>query len=200
MPQDIMNEGPGFKQRDRETTAVLNTVLPKVEPEKPVINSPKDKVNPKGAPYGSKPGEKRIDVSSMTKSLGTYHKGTNFVPKTGNYTLEKGEAVVPKEKNMAADWTKGITGGKKPKKEIREIRVRKSHDGKHIIEHHHHYPEHHPMEEHTAGDMSDLHSHMDDHAGTPNMGEAQGGDQMAQLTAAPSPMPEAAAPAGPAGA
>jgi hypothetical protein len=127
--------------------------------------SPKDRVNPKGAPYGSRAPEKRIDTGDMTKSLGTFHKGTNYVPKTGNYTLEKGEAVVPKEKNMMNPYSKITEGAKKsPKKTLKSMHVRPAHDGSHIIEHHHHSP--HSMEEHTAPDMKGLMAHMQEHAPT----------------------------------
>ena len=58
-----------------------------------------DKINPK-ARYGDRPKEERIDTSAMTKPLGSFKDGTNYVPKTGNYKLHEGEAVVPKEENM----------------------------------------------------------------------------------------------------
>jgi len=88
------------------------------------------------------------------------------------------------------DMIKG--GEKKPKKEIREIRTRKSHDGKLIHTHIHHRPEHHPDEEHVSADMADMHDHMEDHAGEPNAGEPTpdaSAAAPAPLTAAPSPMP-----------
>lgn len=92
---------------------------------------------------------------------------------------------------------------KKPKKEIKEMHIRKTANGKHIVKHVHHHPEHHPDEEHAMEDMGALHQHMEDHAGTPNEGEGAESAPpagAAQMTAAPSP---AAAPApaagGPAG-
>src|SRR5258708_7194566 len=86
--QDIMNDGPGLKQRARETNAVLNAVSPVPEAPKPVnfAPTPAEKVNTK-ARFGSRPGEKRIDTSSMTKPLGSFEKGTDRVPKTGVYQL-----------------------------------------------------------------------------------------------------------------
>jgi hypothetical protein len=54
-----------------------------------------------GARYGDKTGEKRIDVSGYMKPLGSFKKGTDFVPKTGVYKVHEGEAVVPKEKNVS---------------------------------------------------------------------------------------------------
>jgi hypothetical protein len=82
----------------------------------------------------------------------------------------------------------------KPKKEIKEMVHTKSANGKHIVTHKHHHPEHHPDETHVMSDMAELHSHMEDHAGTPNDGEAapaEGAAAPAPMTAAPSPMPGA---------
>ncbi len=96
-------------------------------------------------------------------------------------------------------FEKILSGERKPKKEIREMSITKSHNGKHIVTHKHHHPEHHPDETHVMDNMAALQGHMEDHAGTPNEGEAApaspdaGGP--AQMTAAPSPMP-APAPAG----
>lgn len=83
----------------------------------------------------------------------------------------------------------GAHGGT-PKKEIREISVKKSHNGGHVITHKHHSPAHHPDEIHTTKGDDAMVEHMLQHAGIPNDGEAadasmQGG---APMTAAPSPM------------
>ena len=177
-------------------------------PEKSTATLPVDKVAPK-ARYGVRSGEQRIDTSDMTKPLGSFKQGTSHVPKTGIYKLHEGEAVVPKEKNMEnlKDKVMSSLGGedKKPKKEIKEIHIRKTANGKHIVKHVHHHPEHHPDEEHSMEDMGALHQHMEDHAGTPNDGEGAESAPpagAAQMTAAPSPAAApAAAPAagGPAG-
>ena len=170
------------------------------EPVRDTTPSPKDRINPK-ARYGARPGEQRIDTKDMTKPLGSFAKGTSHVPKTGIYKLHEGEAVIPKDKNMDSmkdKMTEALGGSdKKPKKEIKEMHIRKTANGKHIVTHKHHHPEHHPDEEHSMEDMGALHQHMEDHAGTPNEGEgaesaAPAG--AAQMTAAPSPA--AAAPAG----
>jgi hypothetical protein len=78
----------------------------------------------------------------------------------------------------------------KPKKEIREISVKKSHNGGHVITHKHHSPEHHPDETHTTKGDDDMAAHMLQHAGTPNEGEAADPSMQgaAPMTAAPSPM------------
>jgi hypothetical protein len=113
-------------------------------------------------------------------------------------TYDSGGKVDVKDKTMAADWRDGVTGkDRKPKKEIKEMVHTKSHNGKHIVTHRHHHPEHHPDETHVMGSMDELHAHMDDHAGTPNAGEAAPADGgPAPMTASPSPMPEAAPAAG----
>ena len=91
---------------------------------------------------------------------------------------------------MAAGMYDQITkGGAKPKKEIREMVHTKSHNGKHIVTHRHHSPEHHPDETHVMNNMSELSDHMEQHAGTPNDGEAAptaGASAPAPLTAGPS--------------
>ena len=48
-----------------------------------------------GRKYGDRPGEKVIDTKEMTRPLGSFEKGTNFVPQTGVYKLHKGEKVIP---------------------------------------------------------------------------------------------------------
>ena len=171
-------------------------------------SSSADRVNP-SAHYGAKPGERRPESSPGLRPLpplGSYEKGTSHVPKTGIYKLHEGEAVIPKEKNMDSmkDKMTDALGGsdKKPKKEIKEMHVRKTANGKHIVTHKHHHPEHHPDEDHAMNDMAELHQHMEDHAGTPNEGEgaesaAPAG--AAQMTAAPSPAAPAPAAGGPAG-
>jgi len=162
-PPDDIAKGLAEKKKIIDS---LREPAPKPEPMRPSAPSPKDRVG-KGS-YGSGPGEKRIDVRDMTKPLGTFHKGTNYVPKTGNYTLEKGEAVVPKEKNMVAGmYAKVLEGDKKPKKEIKSIRTHKSHDGKYIHTHEHHHPMHHPDETHVSNNMDEMKAHME--ANEPNM-------------------------------
>jgi|HubBroStandDraft_2_1064218.scaffolds.fasta_scaffold445262_2 hypothetical protein len=87
----------------------------------------------------------------------------------------------------------GKISPKKPKKEIHKMVHTKTHNGKHIVTHQHHHPEHHPDETHAFDSMDQVHAHMDDHAGTPNQGEAAppapdaGGP--APMTAAPSAPP-----------
>lgn len=98
--------------------------------------------------------------------------------------------------NHIMDGASDALGGKKerkPKKEIKEMRIRKGKSGGHIIEHHHTAPEHHPMEEHTSGNDDQLANHVLQNMGTPNPGEAE-------ADAGQSGIPEGAAPAPQAGA
>lgn len=87
--------------------------------------------------------------------------------------------------------------GHAPKKEIREISVKKSHNGGHIITHKHHAPEHHPDEQHTTKGDDEMAAHMLQHGGTPNEGEAADPSMQgaAPMTAAPSAPGAAPAPA-----
>lgn len=182
--------------------------------------SPKDKINPT-ARYGIRGGEKRIDVSDMVKPLGAapvggksifdmggkvsvYDKGGKVNVKDGKHALaivKDGERVLTegqdkeyqKMKSMKDKMVSNLSDedGAKPKKEIKEMHIRKSANGKHIVKHVHHHSSH-PDEEHVMDGMAALHAHMDQHAGEPNEGEAapaEGAQAPAQMTAAPSPMP-----------
>lgn len=147
---------------------------------KPPASSPADRIRPT-AKYGDNAGEKRIDVSGMVKPLGKMHDGGE-VPKTGAYIMKKGEHVLTPEKKNLMHHAMSLaetalshpdTEDKEPeppKKEIREMRIRKGASGGYVIEHHHtHFS--HPMEEHTAKDTDDLHDHLEQHMGEPNDGE-----------------------------
>ena len=88
-----------------------------------------------------------------------------------------------------------ITGGAKPKKEIKEMVHTKSDNGKHIVTHRHHRPDHHRDETHVFDNAAQVADHIENHAGTPNEGEAApAGGAPTPMTPAPSPE---AAPAGP---
>lgn len=84
----------------------------------------------------------------------------------------------------------------KPKKEIKEMHVRKSHNGGHIITHKHHAPEHHPDEEHTTHGDDAMVEHMMQHAGTPNPGEAASEPDAASAMQGSAPMTASPSPAG----
>lgn len=83
------------------------------------------------------------------------------------------------------------------KKAIKSMTHTKTHNGKHVITHKHHAPHDHEMhdETHMMNDMGDVHQHMENHAGTPNDGEAPDASTP-QLSATPAPAPAAAAGAG----
>jgi hypothetical protein len=163
------------------------------------VSSNYDKIHPKSK-YGDRSGEKRIDVSEMTKPLPTYHKGIARVPKTGPANLEEGEAVIPKEANPmnhggTYDLVKGMGKDEKPKKEISHMVHRKKESG-HVIEHHHTHPDHHPMEEHAMSNMDDVHDHMEEHMGTPNPGEAEADKGMSGIPGEAGGPPQGGAPTG----
>jgi hypothetical protein len=116
--------------------------------------------------------------------------------------LKVGERVLTPEQNekyekdhnmkTGTDHAHAALAGKdgKPKKEIKEMTIRRLHDGKLHVKHTHHHGEHHGEEE-QAMDLNQLHDHLDQHLGTPSDGEPQpaGGAAPAPMTAAPSPMP-----------
>lgn len=119
------------------------------------------------------PVQPPIDIKAGIKAP-VYHKGIAVVPKTGPAILEKGEAVVSKENNPMSHLA-DMMGGKdeKPAKEIHEIRTRKAHGGGFIHKHVHTHPEHHKDEEHVSANQDGMVSHMLEHMGTPNPGEAE---------------------------
>ena len=197
--QDIMHEGPGLRDRARETAAVTDAALPRNDA--PAVKSPPSKVDliSSTAKFGDRGKEKRLDKDTTdTRPLGSFKHGTAYVPKTGNYKLHEGEAVTPAKDNMKNMYSKITEGDAKPKKEIKEMRVKKTHDGKHVVTHVHHHPMHED-ETHVADTAKDLAAHMAAHAGGAGSDGAPAGggdDQMAQLTASPSPAPAPAPAAG----
>ncbi len=164
MPESVVeNAGKIFgKIRARaDETKPLSQAKP-VPPSAPV-----DKVHP-NAKFGDKPGEQRIDVKDMVKPLPSYKHGIDYVPKTGPAILHKGEEVKPAV-------TDKITGGV-PAKVVSHMIHRKHKADHHVVENHHTRPEHHPAEHHHfkgENAMDQVHEHLEDHAGSPNPGEAE---------------------------
>jgi hypothetical protein len=141
--------GKGNQLREGPTTPAPTSAAP----------SKGDRVNP-SAKYGDRPGEKRLD--SEGNVIPKYHKGTSYVPKTGPAILEKGEAVIPKDKNMdATSAMAGIMGKAKPAKKIHKIVTHKTDDGKMIHTHQHHHPAHHPDETHVSNNIDEAKAHME---------------------------------------
>jgi hypothetical protein len=162
------DDADGIKARQSNVDEYKAAYPDKPAPAPKPATMPMNK--PTGKRYGDKPGEKRINVSDMIKPLGSYKDGTNYVPKTGHYKLHEGEAVVPKKDNpMKKDMYGMVTGDDKPPKKIKHIVTRKTHSGSYIHEHHHHAPEHHPMEEHTSADAKAMAAHMSENAGGDSM-------------------------------
>lgn len=115
-----------------------------------------------------------------------YKKGTDYVPKTGDAKLHKGEAVLNKDdadkyreakmgSNSVMEELKHSLSSKeeKPKKEIAHIKTKKAKSGGYIHTHVHTHPEHHPDEEHISPDQDSMVQHMMEHMGAPNPGEAE---------------------------
>ena len=128
--------------------------------------------------------------SHLPKHVPKYHSGIDVVPQTGLAVLQRGEKVIPAKDNPMNPYEKITAGDQKPPKHIKEMVHTKSDNGKHIVTHRHHHPEHHRDETHVFDHLGDVHAHMEDHAGTPNAGEAPTGDNApAPLTAAPPAAP-----------
>jgi hypothetical protein len=155
----------------------------------------KAKATPVKAPSAATPGK-----------IPKFHKGTDYVPKTGPAILKKGEAVLNNKdaaKHREAKMSKGTLAsvsdelsGKaaKPKKEIKSMHIKKAANGGHIIRHEHTHPEHHPDEEHTTKTDDQLASHVLQNMGTPNPGEADADAGQSGAPAAGTPAPAPAAP------
>ena len=145
-------------------------------------------------------------------ALPSYKEGTDNVPHTGPALLHKGEAVLKKEdadklrnvkektmskekESVMKEAASSLAGKHEetPKKEIKHIKTEKAKNGGYIHTHSHTHPEHHPDEQHISKDQDAMASHMLQHMGEPNPGEA-GAD------AGQSGIPDASAGAAPAGA
>ena len=135
---------------------------------------------------GGTPIGKPKAPSAATPKKPSFKDGTDFVPKTGDAKLHKGEAVLKKEdadKFREAKMKHGTMssvaeelGGKseKPKKEIKHMHNKKAAGGKgHIHVHVHTHPEVHPDEEHVRNGNDGLADHILENMGAPNPGEAE---------------------------
>lgn len=192
------SEAEGIKATKQNVADYMNAIAKPSPTPKAAAPSDVDKIN-KTAKFGDKSGEKRMNVSDMTKPLPQYHKGTTHVDKTGPAILEKGEAVIPKHENPMADKTYDKLPGMadKPKKMIDHIKIRKAKGAHSVVEHHHTRPEHHPAESHVMQNMDQLHDHMEEHMGTPNPGEAEADAGQSGIPPAAGAPPAAAPPSGP---
>lgn len=189
MPKDPNSTPIGTELNERAkmqqagVDALKPTAAPKGTAMRPVGASPVDKVAPK-AKFGDRPGEKRINTDEMTKPLGQMHSG-GTVPKTGPYVLKEGEKVLTQGQHNHLKNAMGLAHSVladapdsevQPPKVIRAMHIRKASDGSHVIEHHH-VSFSHPMEEHTAKNMDELHDHLEQHWGDPNDGEEESESQ-----------------------
>lgn len=189
--QNVLNPGDkAVGEAVRARRVAMEELNPKsgpTEPEKKTpVNSPVDRIHPEGAPYGTQPGEKRIDVRDMVKPLGSFKEGGK-VKKTGAYILHKDEKVVPAEgksepkseakkevkqgeEKMATPYDM-ITGGKKAPKTIQKHEYHRTHNGKHVVTHKHHDPAH-KDEQHMFEKFGDAADHMEQNPPQPEPAEA----------------------------
>ena len=181
MPKDKEGEGLGKELREKmemqkaagdSLKGGAGAVGP--APTKTLMStSPQDKTNTQG-PYGSGAGEKRIDVSNMTKPLGQMHKG-GTIQKTGQYVMKAGEKVLTGDqhahlKNALSLAQTALSHDQEPTppppaKTGRDFHVRRLDDKTFHVRKGHMSPMDHPEEESSAPDMKGLIQHLKDHFG-----------------------------------
>jgi hypothetical protein len=120
--------------------------------------------------------------------LPLYDKGGKVNINDGKHQLailKDGERVLTQKQAKEYDMHNPMDAAKdamtmhekhaKSGKKLKEIRTRKGENGGYIHEHHHHAPHHMPehMEEHVSPDQDAMASHMMEHMGEPNPGEAE---------------------------
>lgn len=179
IPEGIRSTVQEYKALPNELLAKVKNISPDPEPSKAApAKEPESKptIRPQDR-YGSRPGEKRIDTSQMTKPLGSLGKGTKRVPKTGLYKLHKDEAVLnKKDATKMRDRAGSAMGGSKKKskskkkkggKHVHEMHIRHAASGGYIAKHHFKpqpggsgMPE--EPEEHAIPDMNALTQHVQD--------------------------------------
>ena len=163
--------------------------------------------HPNWTPTPNDEQKQQIKNESQPKKASTppkYHKGTDYVPKTGPAILKKGEAVLNTKdaakhreaKNMKSTYdVSDELGGKKeekPKKEIAHIKTEKGKSGGYIHTHTHTHPEAHPEEKHVSPDQDQMVQHMMQNMGTPNPGETEADAGQSGVPGAGAAPPQAA--------
>jgi hypothetical protein len=134
-------------------------------------------------------------MNTWVKPLASYKRGTKSVPKTGAYKLHEGEKVVPEknnpdshlktgEKKMATPFDMITAGAKKAPKTIQKHEYSKTHNGKHVVTHKHHSPEH-KDEQHMFEKFSDAADHMEQNPPQPEQEMPQGAPAAGAPGAAP---------------
>lgn len=180
LPKDP-DTGPGIGtelgEKARQMNNARGALNPVATPEKSVVGKPSP-MKPVKGPYGSQPGEKRIDTSFPDSPMPKFHKG-GTVKETGPAILKKGEKVLTADQHGHLKNALGLAQAAlshepaddvKPVKDVKEMHVRKTDNGGYIVKHIHKSFEH-PDEEHVHPDMDALHDHMESHWGEPNDGE-----------------------------
>jgi hypothetical protein len=115
-----------------------------IGPEKHVQVGAPSPMKPVKGPYGSQPGEKRIDTKDWTKPLGQMHDG-GTVPKTGTYVMKKDEKVLTPEDHGKLKAAMGLahsvlskSDDSKPEmpRHLKEMHIKELHTGGfHVTKH-----------------------------------------------------------------
>lgn len=176
MPKDPQGEGMGRElgekarqMGDARKALGVGTTAAKPEP----VGRPSPMI-PSQGPYGSGPGEKRIDVGPMMKPLGQMHKG-GTVPKTGPYVMKEGEKVLTPEQHghitsalsLAQSALSHDEAPEPPKaaKVGHDMHIRRLDDKTFHVRSGHTAPGDHPDQESSAPDIKGLIKHLQDHFG-----------------------------------
>lgn len=186
LPKDP--QGPGMGKELGEKMTQVNNARQALNP-----GSEAPKMSPTGAPahmtpaqgpYGSQGSEKRIDVTNYQKPLASQmpkmHDG-GTVTHTGPHVLKAGEKVLTKEQH--GHITNALSLAQtalshepeqdvKPPKVVKDMRIRRSANGGHIVTHVHTHFEH-PDEEHTTEGADGLVNHVLHHMTDPDDEETE---------------------------
>lgn len=175
LADDAKEAASGIKERNQMAQEALQPSTPR--PAAPVKRAPVswEKAQGAAAPAGEKPAYKMAqDILANPKS----YKDGGEVKKTGLAMVHKGEHVVTPEQKMHMKHAMGLAsdvlGGDEPtpKKEVKEMRIRKGASGGHIVHHiHSHFS--HPDEEHVTTGTDHLMDHVMEHMTDPDEGEEE---------------------------
>lgn len=149
--------------------------------------------------------------ADASKPMASFKEGTNYVPKTGNYTLHEGEKVTPAKDNMAKSaLSKAGKNVAKKKKKKGAVHITPTDNDGFVVDHDSDPESEKSMTtakggsaKHAIANVQDLVNHIQQHFGQgaadADKDDAAARDAQAQAAASPAPQAAAPAPAGPAG-
>lgn len=174
LADEAKSTAQGIKERNESADMALHPPSAPV-PAPPVKRAPMKWEKTQGAPVpaGEKPMYQQAqDILASPKS----YKSGGEVKKTGFAMVHKGEHVVTPEQKMHMQHAMGLAsdvlGGDEPapKKEVKEMHIRRGASGGHIVRHIHSHLSH-PDEEHVTTGTDHLMDHVMQHMTDPDQGE-----------------------------